>query len=101
MDNASNFLKSEFQYQMLNINLLNKAFIKRNYPLLETTLIDETLSCGCNKELGELNLISGKSKSWIIEQNSDSVFLYDFINSSEGKSIPVRIQKKLLKAYKW
>ncbi len=91
------------QYLKQNVLLLNKAFMKRGYSLLEKTFNEDSLNCSCNKELGIINLVTvnGSDKSWILEQENDSVFIYDFTNSSDGKTVPPRINKKLLKKYKW
>jgi hypothetical protein len=93
----------EYDYRKENISLLDNAFIKRGYHKLENILNQDSLSCDCNKELGKINLISidKKSRAWIIEQDKDSLLLYDYVNSSEGKREPPAIIKKLFKGYKW
>jgi hypothetical protein len=65
-----------FAYGKEHINLLNSAFLKRGYPILEKILKTNSLSCNCNPELGPVNLISAGRSGWILEQSEDSLFIY-------------------------
>jgi hypothetical protein len=84
----------------LNIELLNKAFLNRGYYTLEKMLNDSMLNCRCNNTLGSINFISSEvtNRHWIIEQGTDSIFIYKVVNPLE---IDVPIKKEILNKYKW
>jgi hypothetical protein len=90
-----------FSYGPEHVALLNKAFVKRNYPSLENVLKTDSLSCACNWELGGMNLISGGKNAWILEQRNDSLFIYDWVDKPNRKSTNMSIKKKLFQGYKW
>jgi hypothetical protein len=94
---------NKYQYLKQNVDLLNKSFHKRKYPSLENILKEDSLNCNCNKELGKVNLlwVEGRDKSWILEQNKGNIYLYDYVNSADDRSIPPKIDKRLIKSFKW
>lgn len=68
------------------VNLIGKSF---------SNLIGETpQNCLCNQELGGINIIKTEKKSFILEVDKDSIFIYEYFPKKE-KSYPVIIDKKL------
>lgn len=91
----------EYQYTKENIILLNESFQKRQYESLNKILGQNILYCDCNKELGGVNLVSGGKKSWILEQRNDSLYIFNYLNSLDDKSLPPVIKKKIVKKLRW
>jgi hypothetical protein len=90
--------EDDFLYDKYNVFLIDQALKVRGYPTLKKILSSDSLYAGCSDD--SYNFIHGKdSKSWIIEQNRDSVYIYEHLNSADGKHSIVK--KKLLKKYKW
>jgi hypothetical protein len=96
----SNEFDTEF-YVKDNVELIDDALFKRGYPRLETILKEDSLNCACNKWIGKINLLSitGKSKSWTIEQVRDSLFISKIINAPDDPDDSI-ITKKI-RSFKW
>lgn len=88
-------------YTNEHVRLLNKAFLKRNYPTLEEILHTDSLGCNCSPELNVINIVSSGRKAWILEQSSDTLFIYKWINIPDTKILDLKIEKKLVDKYKW
>lgn len=92
---------NDWAYDKEHIRLLDKAFDMRNYPSLEKILNNDSISCNCNPELGVINLISSKGNGWILEQKNGYLFIYKWTNIPKEKVGDLKIEKQLLKSYKW
>lgn len=99
--NAKIIHNDKYQYQKLSVNFLNNALKKRGIPSLEYILKEKVLSCRCDENLGNMNVISTKNKSWIIEEVRDSVIIYFFVNSRNREPFSKEVIKKIYKKYKW
>jgi hypothetical protein len=93
-------------YQKENIILLDEALKRRKYPALEDLLKEDSLSCDCNNWMGQVNLISAmgedRGKSWILELRSGNLLIYYISNISNRPENPDdRVERKLIKKYKW
>ena len=86
-----------------NLRLLNEAFKSRKIKPFETNAFPEWVGCDCNHELGNINLmwVDRSPASWILEHRNDSLFIYEYVNSSDGRKIPATIAKRLVKSYPW
>jgi hypothetical protein len=69
----------EYQYEKQNVFLINKLLKSRGYLTLEDILNEDSLSCSCNKDFGNINLIisEGGKKYWIIEKEMNSFLIYN------------------------
>ena len=99
--NYGNTGDDEWTYTKEHIYLLDSAFIKRKYPSLESILHTTEIHCNCNKELGLINLISGKKDDWILKKNNDTLYIYKWTNAPKAKQIDPKIKKQLIQKYKW
>jgi hypothetical protein len=88
-------------YDKEHVRLMNQALLKRNYEPLDKILNNDSLKCGCNKELGEINLIHAGSQIYILEQSKDSLFIYEWTNIPEDPADINIIDKKLYRSFNW
>lgn len=93
---------SEYGYEEKNIDLLNAASVKRGYSSFQKILGHDTLVCTCNKETGNLNMISvpGRNLHWILERKKGLLYIYKIMNDDNADPEDPLI-KKLVAVLKW
>jgi hypothetical protein len=86
-----------YNYQVENVMLINRALKKSGYPSLNTTLSEDSLRCACNKGVNMVS-VKGKPKAWILEKGKDILYIYKIIN--EDADPDEAIVKKKIYQYK-
>lgn len=102
---AKNLIESwnvdENKLEIENASMLNKAFINHGYNSLNDILKSDSLFCACIRPLGNLNIIGNNKTFWIVEQNKDSLFIYNYLNPYAELEFPPNIKKSIFKKYLW
>ena len=109
-DECSVFYKKSYSntydmdhYMLDNIDLLNKSLHARGYPNIQKIVNHDSLRFECNKEKGNVNMLSIDEKplSWILEIRNDSLFIDKVTYSSPDPDPDDIIIPQKFKAYKW
>lgn len=86
-----------YNYQVENVMLINKALQEKGYPKLNKILSGNALKCDCNKGVNMV-YIQGKPHAWVLEQDKDNVYIYKVVN--EDADPDDAIVKKKIYQYK-
>jgi hypothetical protein len=85
----------------LNLNQIMTRLSKYGFDLYEKLNVCDSTYLYFANEIGEINLIStigNRENNWILEESSNKIFIYKYLNLYESKSrwAPCEIRKKLM-----
>lgn len=87
----------------VNFNSLIKQLPLNEIEFRKILEIKDSIMFLCNKEIGNINLFSNYSScknQFILEQSNDTIHIYKYINSCDGKTYPIVINKELFVSIK-
>jgi len=83
----------------MNIQLLNKLLLKNGFDIYKELNISDSTYFYCNNEINKNNIISTSGKcdnQWILEKDSNIIFIYKLYNSCNANRWTFKIKKELV-----